>query len=35
MAHLFFCSRIFCDVTKEDKFQVIKAGSEIIVGEEK
>jgi hypothetical protein len=34
MAHLFFCYRIFCEPGKEDKFQMIKNNSEVIVGEE-
>ena len=33
MAHLLFCSRLWCPIEEDDKFQMVKVNSEIIVGE--
>ena len=35
MAHLFFCSRFWCTFKEEDKYEMVKCSSELIVGEEK
>ena len=34
MAHLHFCSRLWCPMEDDGDYQVIKAHSEIIIGEE-
>ena len=34
MAHLFFCSRLWCTFEEQDKLQMVKNHSELIVGEE-
>ena len=34
MAHLHFCTRLWCPMDDDDGYEIVKAHSEIIVGEE-